>query len=115
MGSGGSIGSGAGTGSGAGSGVCGLAPWQVAALSPLLKQLGLANTGDEIKNLVNNIVLGLGDLLDSDGIKQLLGTVDRLVNGLGLGGLDTRPAVGEVVSILRNQVPCLLNTLLPLP
>lgn len=100
---------------GSGSGICGLQPGQVSALTPLLKELGLAKTGDSIKQLVDNIVFALGDLLSSDGITQLLGTVDDLVKGLGLGGLDVKPAVDEVVSILRIQVPCLLNTLLPLP
>ncbi|KAJ2049495.1 hypothetical protein H4S04_003189 [Coemansia sp. S16] len=100
---------------GSGRGVCGLSRGQVAALTPLLKKLGLAQTGNEVKKLVNNIVQSLGDLLSSEGITQLLGTVDQLINGLGLGGLDVRPGVDEIVSILRNQVPCLLNTLVPLP
>ncbi|KAJ2868318.1 hypothetical protein GGH94_000158 [Coemansia aciculifera] len=100
---------------GSGRGVCGLTRGQVAALTPLLKKLGLAKTGNEVKKLVNNIVQSLGDLLNSDGITQLLGTVDQLINGLGLAGLDLKPGVDEIVSILRNQVPCLLNTLVPLP
>ncbi|KAJ1739439.1 hypothetical protein LPJ79_002014 [Coemansia sp. RSA 1821] len=111
----GNSGSGTGSSSNSGSGICGLTEDQVSALTPLLKKLGLAQTGDEIKELVRNIVFGVGDILESDTITQLLDTVDKLVNSLGLGGLDTKPAVDEVVSVLRNQVPCLLNTLLPLP
>ncbi|KAJ2326246.1 hypothetical protein IWW51_002377 [Coemansia sp. RSA 2702] len=114
-GNGGNSGSGSGSDAGSGSGVCGLTADQVAALTPLLKKLGLADTGNEVKKLVKNIVLGLGDILNSDTITQLLSTVDKLVDGLGLGGLDAKPAVDEVISILRNQVPCLLNTLVPLP
>ncbi|KAJ2336723.1 hypothetical protein GGI00_000672, partial [Coemansia sp. RSA 2681] len=76
---------------------------------------GLAQTGNEVKKLVNNIVQSLGDLLSSEGITQLLGTVDKLIGGLGLAGLDLKPGVDEIVSVLRNQVPCLLNTLVPLP
>ncbi|ORX72626.1 hypothetical protein DL89DRAFT_264844 [Linderina pennispora] len=104
-----------GNGSNSGGGVCGLSPTQVSALTPLLKKLGLAPTVNEVKNVVDNIVFSLGDLLGSEGISQLLGAVNSLVKDLGLGGLDARPAVNEVISILRNQVPCLLNTLLPLP
>ncbi|KAJ2157818.1 hypothetical protein GGF46_004239 [Coemansia sp. RSA 552] len=89
--------------------------FSVSALTPLLKKLGLADTGNEIKKLVKNIVYGVGDILGSDTITQILGTVDKIVDSLGLGGLDTKPAVDEVISVLRNQVPCLLNTLLPLP
>ncbi|KAJ2079116.1 hypothetical protein H4R24_003994 [Coemansia sp. RSA 988] len=106
---------GPGSGSGSGSGVCGLTPSQVSALTPLLTKLGLADTGNEIKKLVDNIVFGVGDILQSDTITQLLKTVDKIVDSLGLGGLDAKPAVDEVVSILRNQLPCVLNTLIPLP
>ncbi|KAJ1936337.1 hypothetical protein FBU59_005087, partial [Linderina macrospora] len=104
-----------GSGSSSGSGVCGLSPGQVSALTPLLKKLGLAPTVNELKTVVDNIVFSIGDLLGSEGIAQLLGSVNSLVKSLGLGGLDVRPGVDEIVSILRNQVPCLLNTLLPLP
>ncbi|KAJ1668972.1 hypothetical protein GGF38_002616, partial [Coemansia sp. RSA 25] len=103
---------GSGNGNGSGNSVCGLTRNQVAALTPLLKKLGLAQTGNEVKKLVNNIVQSLGDLLSSEGITQLLGTVDKLIGGLGLAGLDLKPGVDEIVSVLRNQVPCLLNTLL---
>ncbi|KAJ2716198.1 hypothetical protein H4R19_000779 [Coemansia spiralis] len=108
-------GNGSGSGSGAGFGVCGLTPGQVAALTPLLQKLGLADTGNEIKKLTKNIVYGLGGILGSESITHLLVSVDKIVDSLGLGGLDVKPAVDEVISILRNQVPCLLNTLLPLP
>ncbi|PIA17237.1 hypothetical protein COEREDRAFT_7596 [Coemansia reversa NRRL 1564] len=111
----GNSGGGSGSGSNSGDGICGLAPSQVAALTPLLKKLGLADTGNEIKKLVDNIVFGVGDILESDSITNLLKTVDNIVDSLGLGGLDAKPAVDEVVSVLRNQLPCVLNTLIPLP
>ncbi|KAJ2609454.1 hypothetical protein H4S08_004044 [Coemansia sp. RSA 1365] len=108
-------GSGTNSGSNSGRGICGLAPSQVAALTPLFKKLGLADTGNEIKKLVENIVFGVGDILESESITNLLKTVDHIVDSLGLGGLDAKPAVDEVVSVLRNQIPCVLNTLIPLP
>ncbi|KAJ2111938.1 hypothetical protein IW146_004987 [Coemansia sp. RSA 922] len=98
---------------GSGRGVCGLSRGQVAALTPLLKKLGLAQTGNEVKKLVNNIVQSLGDLLSSEGITQLLGTVDQLINGLGLGGLDVKPGVDEIVSILRDAMTAASRLLRP--
>ncbi|KAJ1893857.1 hypothetical protein LPJ66_005520, partial [Kickxella alabastrina] len=82
---------------------CVMTPAMKSALTPLLTKLGLAKTVDEVKDVVNEIVVAVRDLLDSDGISQLLKSVNELVKNLGLGGLDLQPAVSEVTSILRYQ------------
>ncbi|KAJ2451588.1 hypothetical protein EV183_003518 [Coemansia sp. RSA 2336] len=94
---------------------CGLKPGQKAALTPLVEELKLTRTVDDLKHLTKQITDLLGDTLQEDATSSILKTVDSLVAGLGLGGLDLKPAVDSVTSILRKQVPCLLDTLLPKP
>ncbi|KAJ1741233.1 hypothetical protein LPJ78_002021 [Coemansia sp. RSA 989] len=94
---------------------CGLKPGQKAALTPLVEELKLTRTVDDLKHLTKQITDLLGDTLQEDATTSILKTVDNLVAGLGLGGLDLKPAVDSVTSILRKQVPCLLDTLLPKP
>ncbi|KAJ2851168.1 hypothetical protein IWW36_001306 [Coemansia brasiliensis] len=94
---------------------CGLKPGQKAALTPLVEELKLTRTVDDLKHLTKQITDLLGDTLQEDATSSILKTVDNLVAGLGLGGLDLKPAVDSVTSILRKQVPCLLDTLLPKP
>ncbi|KAJ2778384.1 hypothetical protein H4R18_004633 [Coemansia javaensis] len=94
---------------------CGLAPGQKAALTPLVEELKLTRTVDDLKHLVHQITNLLADTLQEDATTSLLNVVDSLVAGLGLGGLNLKPAVDSVTSILRKQVPCLVDTLLPKP
>ncbi|PIA17231.1 hypothetical protein COEREDRAFT_86231 [Coemansia reversa NRRL 1564] len=94
---------------------CGLRPGQKAALTPLLRELKLTRTVDDLKHLTHQITDLLADTLQEDAVSSLLNVVDSLVAGLGLGGLDLQPAVDSVTSILRKQVPCLVDTLLPKP
>ncbi|KAJ2237978.1 hypothetical protein H4R99_001699 [Coemansia sp. RSA 1722] len=94
---------------------CGLKPNQVAALTPLVSELKLVRTVDDLKHLTKQITDLLADTLQEDATSSILNIVDSLVAGLGLGGLNLKPAVDSVTSILRKQVPCLLDTLLPKP
>ncbi|KAJ2497494.1 hypothetical protein GGH96_005067 [Coemansia sp. RSA 1972] len=94
---------------------CGLKPGQKAALTPLVDELKLTRTVDDLKHLTKQITDLLANTLQEDAISSILNVVDSLVAGLGLGGLDLKPAVDSVTSILRKQVPCLLDTLLPKP
>ncbi|KAJ2806629.1 hypothetical protein H4R20_001611 [Coemansia guatemalensis] len=94
---------------------CGLKPGQKAALTPLVDELKLTQTVDDLKHLTHQITDLLADTLQEDAVSSLLNVVDSLVAGLGLGGLDLKPAVDSVTSILRKQVPCLVDTLLPKP
>ncbi|KAJ2371072.1 hypothetical protein IW150_004770 [Coemansia sp. RSA 2607] len=94
---------------------CGLKPGQVAALTPLVAELKLVRTVDDLKHLTKQITDLLANTLQEDATSSILNIVDSLVAGLGLGGLNLKPAVDSVTSILRKQVPCLLDTLLPKP
>ncbi|KAJ2855807.1 hypothetical protein J3B02_001970 [Coemansia erecta] len=94
---------------------CGLKPGQVAALTPLVSELKLVRTVDDLKHLTKQITDLLADTLQEDATSSILNVVDSLVAGLGLGGLNLKPAVDSVTSILRKQVPCLLDTLIPKP
>ncbi|KAJ2678834.1 hypothetical protein GGI25_002026 [Coemansia spiralis] len=94
---------------------CGLSPGQVSALTPLVDELQLTRTVDDLKHLTKQITDLLADTLQESAVSSILNIVDSLVAGLGLGGLDLKPAVDGVTSILRKQVPCLLDTLLPKP
>ncbi|KAJ2767346.1 hypothetical protein IWQ56_003365 [Coemansia nantahalensis] len=115
-GSNGSVSNGSGSnGAGSKAEVCGLTPGQVAALTPLINELKLARTVDDLKRLVHQITDLLADTLQQSAVTSLLNLVDSLVAGLGLGGLNLKPAIDNIASILRNQIPCLLNTLLPSP
>ncbi|KAJ2076491.1 hypothetical protein H4R24_005669 [Coemansia sp. RSA 988] len=94
---------------------CGLQPGQKAALTPLVDELKLTQTVDDLKHLTHQITDLLADTLQEDAVSSILNVVDSLVAGLGLGGLNLKPAVDSVTSILRKQVPCLVDTLLPKP
>ncbi|KAJ2860680.1 hypothetical protein GGH94_005371 [Coemansia aciculifera] len=94
---------------------CGLKPGQVSALTPLVEELKLTRTVADLKHLTKQITDLLGDTLQESAITSLLNVVDSLVAGLGLGGLNLKPAIDSVTSILYKQVPCLLDTLLPSP
>ncbi|KAJ2059411.1 hypothetical protein GGI17_004427 [Coemansia sp. S146] len=94
---------------------CGLKPGQVSALTPLVEELKLTRTVADLKHLTKQITDLLGDTLQESAVTSLLNVVDSLVAGLGLGGLNLKPAVDSVTSILYKQVPCLLDTLLPSP
>ncbi|KAJ2731568.1 hypothetical protein IW152_004436 [Coemansia sp. BCRC 34962] len=94
---------------------CGLKPGQVSALTPLVEELKLTRTVADLKHLTKQITDLLGDTLQESAVSSLLNIVDSLVAGLGLGGLNLKPAVDSVTSILYKQVPCLLDTLLPSP
>ncbi|KAJ2193349.1 hypothetical protein IW139_004661 [Coemansia sp. RSA 353] len=94
---------------------CGLKPGQKAALTPLVGELKLTRTVDDLKHLTKQITDLLANTLQEDATSSILNVVDSLVAGLGLGGLDLKPAVDSITSILRKQVPCLLDTLLPKP
>ncbi|KAJ2458058.1 hypothetical protein GGF42_002309 [Coemansia sp. RSA 2424] len=94
---------------------CGLKPGQVSALTPLVAELKLTRTVADLKHLTKQITDLLGDTLQESAVSSLLNVVDSLVAGLGLGGLNLKPAIDSVTSILYKQVPCLLDTLLPSP
>ncbi|KAJ2818116.1 hypothetical protein GGI24_005194 [Coemansia furcata] len=94
---------------------CGLKPGQVSALTPLVEELKLTRTVADLKHLTKQITDLLGDTLQESAVSSLLNVVDSLVAGLGLGGLNLKPAIDSVTSILYKQVPCLLDTLLPSP
>ncbi|KAJ2478974.1 hypothetical protein EV174_004146 [Coemansia sp. RSA 2320] len=94
---------------------CGLKPGQVAALTPLVSELKLVRTVDDLKHLVHQITNLVGDTLQEDAVSSILNVVDTLVASLGLGGLNLKPAVDSLTSILYKQVPCLVDTLLPKP
>ncbi|KAJ1779363.1 hypothetical protein LPJ62_006290 [Coemansia sp. RSA 2167] len=94
---------------------CGLKPGQKSALTPLVNELKLTRTVDDLKHLTKQITDLLANTLQEDATSSILNVVDSLVAGLGLGGLDLKPAVDSITSILRKQVPCLLDTLLPKP
>ncbi|KAJ2664349.1 hypothetical protein IWW48_000867 [Coemansia sp. RSA 1200] len=94
---------------------CGLSPGQVAALAPLVNELQLTRTVDDLKHLTKQITDLLANTLQESATSSILNIVDSVVAGLGLGGLDLKPTVDSVTSILRKQVPCLLDTLLPKP
>ncbi|KAJ2539044.1 hypothetical protein EV175_006392 [Coemansia sp. RSA 1933] len=105
-------------GGGAGSNACGVTPDQISALTPLLNKLGLSTTVDGVKKLVKNILSGVDGLLAGpavNGSGGLIDTVNNLVKGLLGEPLDLHNTVTALVSILQNQVPCLLDTVLPKP
>ncbi|KAJ1924476.1 hypothetical protein EC988_010397, partial [Linderina pennispora] len=68
--------------------------------------------------LVVHLTDAVGDLLESpaiNGPEGVSGIVSNLVNGLLGSPLDLSNTLDAVSSILYNQVPCLLDTLLPKP
>ncbi|KAJ2900678.1 hypothetical protein IWW38_000352 [Coemansia aciculifera] len=112
---GGNGGNGGGNG---GKNACGVSPDQISALTPLLNKLGLSTTVDGVKQLVDKLLLSTGGLLESPGINGrggLIDLVNNLVKGLLGQPLDLHNTVDAVTSILENQVPCLLDTVLPKP
>ncbi|KAJ2664353.1 hypothetical protein IWW48_000871 [Coemansia sp. RSA 1200] len=97
---------------------CGVTPDQISALTPLLNKLGLSTTVDGVKKLVKNILSGVDGLLAGPAVNGNGGLVDlvnNLVKGLLGQPLDLHNTVTALVSILQNQVPCLLDTVLPKP
>ncbi|KAJ2076871.1 hypothetical protein H4R24_005458 [Coemansia sp. RSA 988] len=97
---------------------CGVTPGQISALTPLLDQLGLSEGINGVKELVDNLLFSVGDLLESPGIGGdggLVDVVNQLVQGLLGQPLDLHNTVDALTSILENQVPCLLDTVLPQP
>ncbi|KAJ2657196.1 hypothetical protein IW148_005303 [Coemansia sp. RSA 1199] len=97
---------------------CGVTPGQISALTPLLNKLGLSTTIDGVKQLVDKLLFSVGGLLESPGINGnggLIDLVNNLVKGLLGSSLDLHNTIDAVTSILENQVPCLLDTLLPKP
>ncbi|KAJ2332010.1 hypothetical protein GGH91_006276, partial [Coemansia sp. RSA 2671] len=82
---------------------CGLKPGQVSALTPLVEELKLTRTVADLKHLTKQITDLLGDTLQESAVSSLLNVVDSLVAGLGLGGLNLKPAVDSVTSILYKQ------------
>ncbi|KAJ2540935.1 hypothetical protein EV175_006188 [Coemansia sp. RSA 1933] len=103
---------------GAGGNACGVSPEQISALTPLLSKLGLATTVDGVKQLVDHVVYGVGGLLEGPAVGGpggLIDLVNNLVKGLLGEPLDLHNTVDALTSILDNQVPCLLDTLLPYP
>ncbi|KAJ2370181.1 hypothetical protein H4S02_009825 [Coemansia sp. RSA 2611] len=90
----------------------------ISALTPLLDKLGLSTTIDGVKQLVDNLLDSVGGLLESPGINGsggLIDVVNNLVQGLLGTPLDLHNTVDALTSILENQVPCLLDTVLPKP
>ncbi|KAJ2451589.1 hypothetical protein EV183_003519 [Coemansia sp. RSA 2336] len=88
------------------------------ALTPLLNKLGLSTTVNGVKELVDNVLYGVGGLLESNAINGnggLIELVDNLVKGLLGTSLNLHNTVDALTSILENQVPCLLDTVLPEP
>ncbi|KAJ1751530.1 hypothetical protein LPJ79_002009 [Coemansia sp. RSA 1821] len=68
--------------------------------------------------LVDNVLFGVGGLLESNAINGsggLIELVDNLVTGLLGTSLNLHNTVDALTSILENQVPCLLDTVLPEP
>ncbi|KAJ2531868.1 hypothetical protein IWW43_003504 [Coemansia sp. RSA 1935] len=119
-GSGGSGNNGSGS-NGGGSGdknACGITSGQMSALTPLLDKLGLSTTVDGVKQLVKNLLSSVDGLLESPGVNGSGGLVDlvnNVVKGLLGQPLDLHNTVDALTSILKNQVPCLLDTVLPKP
>ncbi|KAJ2161333.1 hypothetical protein GGH16_005115 [Coemansia sp. RSA 560] len=119
-GSGGSGNNGSGS-NGGGSGDkngCGITSGQISALTPLLDKLGLSTTVDGVKQLVKNLLSSVDGLLESPGVNGSGGLVDlvnNVVKGLLGQPLDLHNTVDALTSILKNQVPCLLDTVLPKP
>ncbi|KAJ2387252.1 hypothetical protein H4S02_003451 [Coemansia sp. RSA 2611] len=90
----------------------------ISALTPLLNKLGLSTTVDGVKQLVDKLLFSVGGLLESPGINGrggLIDLVNNLVKGLLGQPLDLHNTIDAVTSILENQVPCLLDTVLPKP
>ncbi|KAJ1851582.1 hypothetical protein LPJ73_003006, partial [Coemansia sp. RSA 2703] len=97
---------------------CGVSPGQISALTPLLNKLGLSTTIDGVKQLVDKLLFSVGGLLESGGVNGSGGVVDlvnNLVKGLLGQPLELHNTVDALTSILENQVPCLLDTVLPKP
>ncbi|KAI9479677.1 hypothetical protein BX667DRAFT_186963 [Coemansia mojavensis] len=97
---------------------CGVTPGQISALTPLLNKLGLSTTVDGVKQLVDKVVNSVGGLLESPGVNGSGGLIDlvsNVVKGLLGQPLDLHNTVDALTSILENQVPCLLDTVLPKP
>ncbi|KAJ1992691.1 hypothetical protein GGI25_002024 [Coemansia spiralis] len=97
---------------------CGVTPNQISALTPLLNKLGLSTTVDGVKQLVKHVLQGVDGLLAGpavNGSGGLIDLVNNLVKGLLGQPLDLHNTVTALVSILENQVPCLLDTILPKP
>ncbi|KAJ2157816.1 hypothetical protein GGF46_004237 [Coemansia sp. RSA 552] len=97
---------------------CGVTSGQISALTPLLDKLGLSTTVDGVKQLVDKLLGSVSGLLESQGVNGsggLIDTVDNLVQGLLGSSLNLHNTVTALASILENQVPCLLDTVLPKP
>ncbi|KAJ2724838.1 hypothetical protein GGI07_001691 [Coemansia sp. Benny D115] len=107
-----------GNGSSSNKNVCGVTPDQISALTPLLNKLGLSTTVDGVKELVNNLAYSTGELLQSPGINGKGGAVD-LVNNVSKGllgeTLDLHNTVDFTGILLKEQIPCLLDTVAPKP
>ncbi|KAJ2451590.1 hypothetical protein EV183_003520 [Coemansia sp. RSA 2336] len=107
-----------GNGSNGGLNACGVTPGQISALTPLLNKLGLSTTVDGVKQLVDKLVNSVGGLLESPGVNGgggLIDLVNNVVKGLLGQPLELHNTVDALTSILENQVPCLLDTVLPKP
>ncbi|KAJ2120694.1 hypothetical protein IW147_004882 [Coemansia sp. RSA 720] len=97
---------------------CGITSGQISALTPLLDKLGLSTTVDGVKQLVKKLLSTVDGLLESPGVNGSGGLVDlvnNVVKGLLGQPLDLHNTVDALTSILKNQVPCLLDTVLPKP
>ncbi|KAJ2144901.1 hypothetical protein IW142_002892 [Coemansia sp. RSA 564] len=73
---------------------------------------------DGVKQLVKNLLSSVDGLLESPGVNGSGGLVDlvnNVVKGLLGQPLDLHNTVDALTSILKNQVPCLLDTVLPKP
>ncbi|KAJ1726885.1 hypothetical protein LPJ61_004896 [Coemansia biformis] len=97
-----------------GANACGVTPDQVAALSPLLHQLGLATTVDGVKQLVNHILRNLGGLI-LQPVGGLLNAVTGILNGLLGVNIPLDGTVTALANLIAVQVPCILDTVLPNP
>ncbi|KAJ2851166.1 hypothetical protein IWW36_001304 [Coemansia brasiliensis] len=109
---------GSGSNGSGGKNACGVTPGQISALTPLLNKLGLSTTVDGVKQLVDKLINSVDGLLESPGVNGSGGLVDlvnNVVKGLLGQPLDLHNTVDALTSILENQVPCLLDTLLPKP
>ncbi|KAJ2713859.1 hypothetical protein H4R19_002043 [Coemansia spiralis] len=87
---------------------------QIAALSPLLQALGLAQTVDGVKQLVKHILQNVGGLILGP-VGGLLHGVTNLVQGLIGVNIPLDGTVEALANLIGVQVPCILDTLLPLP
>ncbi|MFD7342054.1 hypothetical protein ACFV98_39735 [Streptomyces violascens] len=95
---------------------CGVSP-QVAALTPLLDKLGLSRDVNGVKQLVNQVSASAGHLLSSpevSGPQGLAAVISQMVGKLG-APVDLTSTATALAEIMTVQLPCLLDTALPLP